>query len=220
MEHDQKKYHFIYKTTNVITGKFYVGMHSTNNLDDGYIGSGRRLKYSILKYGISNHQFEILEFYETRQQLCDRERELVNEEMLLDSLCMNLKVGGRGGFLPIEACRRGGQQQHTSDTTSRKCLRLRDKDVREKAANTLKETLAQKKLDGYDSFFACREKVLTDEVKEKRRKTFAAIGHQQGAANSQFGTCWVFNDTNQVAKKIKVEELQEMLDSGWRRGRR
>lgn len=69
-------------------------------------------------------------------------------------------------------------------------------------------------------FFACREKVLTDEVKEKRRKTFAAIGHQQGAANSQFGTCWVFNDTDQVAKKIKVEELQEMLDNGWRRGRR
>lgn len=33
------KYNFIYKTTNQINGKVYIGIHSTNKLNDGYIGN-------------------------------------------------------------------------------------------------------------------------------------------------------------------------------------
>lgn len=33
------EYHFIYKTTNLLTGKYYIGMHSTNDLNDGYLGA-------------------------------------------------------------------------------------------------------------------------------------------------------------------------------------
>ena len=43
--------HYIYKTTCNITNKYYIGMHSTSNLEDGYLGSGKRLRYSIRKYG-------------------------------------------------------------------------------------------------------------------------------------------------------------------------
>lgn len=35
-----RKYHYIYKITRNQDGKFYVGMHSTDDLDDGYFGSG------------------------------------------------------------------------------------------------------------------------------------------------------------------------------------
>ena len=51
MSHLQKKYHFIYKTTDTRNGNFYIGMHSTKNLNDGYIGSGTRLKHLIYKHG-------------------------------------------------------------------------------------------------------------------------------------------------------------------------
>ena len=64
-----KRYHFIYKTTNVITNKFYIGMHSTDDLDDGYLGSGNYLMNSINKHGMDNHHRQILEFHTDRKTL-------------------------------------------------------------------------------------------------------------------------------------------------------
>lgn len=56
-----KKHNFVYLTTNLITGKCYVGSHETNNLLDGYIGSGSYFKNSVKKYGKDNFKREILE---------------------------------------------------------------------------------------------------------------------------------------------------------------
>jgi group I intron endonuclease len=96
---NQKKYHFIYKTTCNVNSKYYLGMHSTDNLDDGYIGSGTRLWHSIKKYGRENFSIEILEFLSDRELLKIRELELINAEKLVDPLCMNLRVGGEGGWI-------------------------------------------------------------------------------------------------------------------------
>jgi group I intron endonuclease len=94
MPRKQKKYHFIYKTTNLINNKFYVGIHSSDVLDDNYLGSGIYLRNSIKKYGRKNHKRDILEFFPDRKALSDREENMVNEEILKDPLCMNLKSGG------------------------------------------------------------------------------------------------------------------------------
>lgn len=51
----RRKYHYIYKTKCLLTNKYYIGMHSTDNLDDGYVGSGKRLWYSINKHGLKKH---------------------------------------------------------------------------------------------------------------------------------------------------------------------
>lgn len=90
-------YHYFYKTINLINNKFYYGIHSTSNLDDGYIGSGKKLWLSIQKYGIENFSKEIIEFFPNRTLLLSKEREIVNEELLSNLLCMNLKIGGEGG---------------------------------------------------------------------------------------------------------------------------
>ncbi len=97
MPRKQKKYHFIYKTTCLITNKYYIGMHSTDNLEDGYLGSGKKLWYSLNKYGKEKHKIEKLEFFKNRKKLKEREKQMVNEELLHDPLCMNLKEGGNGG---------------------------------------------------------------------------------------------------------------------------
>jgi len=97
MPRKQHKYHFLYKTTNIINEKFYVGMHSTSDINDGYLGSGKRLRYAINKYGKENFKMERLTFFETRQLLVNAETDIVNEDLLKDPLCMNLMTGGKGG---------------------------------------------------------------------------------------------------------------------------
>lgn len=89
-------FHLIYKTTNIINQKFYIGMHSISNLNDGYIGSGKIIRNSIKKYGKENFKFEAIEWYPDRISLRNREKELVNDDLLKDPMCMNLQTGGSG----------------------------------------------------------------------------------------------------------------------------
>ncbi len=93
------KYHYIYKITNLKNGKYYIGMHSTYNLDDGYMGSGVKIKKSIERFGKDNHETIILEYCTTRCMLKKREKEIVNEIVLKDIKCLNMKEGGDGGFV-------------------------------------------------------------------------------------------------------------------------
>lgn len=71
-------YHYIYKITNLINGKIYIGQHTTSNLDDGYTGSGKILIRAIKKYGVENFRKEIQGFYEDIDELNYMERLFVD----------------------------------------------------------------------------------------------------------------------------------------------
>lgn len=91
------KIHFIYKTVCLVTGKYYIGMHSTVNENDYYMGSGKVLRRSIQKHGVENHRREVLQYAHDRAELIMLEKSLVTLDLLDDPLCMNLKEGGLGG---------------------------------------------------------------------------------------------------------------------------
>lgn len=91
-----KKYHYIYKITNDINSKYYIGVHSTDNLHDGYFGSGNAIKAAIKKYGKENFTKEILEFVNSENEKYQREYELVTEDVVNDPQSYNMTIGGSG----------------------------------------------------------------------------------------------------------------------------
>lgn len=94
---NRRKYHFIYKTVCSINGKYYIGMHSTDDMNDGYMGSGKKIQYLLKKYGKENHTLTILEdcSEQGREYLRLRERVWVDETRLTDPLCLNIDLGGK-----------------------------------------------------------------------------------------------------------------------------
>jgi hypothetical protein len=64
----------IYKITNLINGKVYIGKHETKNINDNYFGSGKLIRRAIKKYGISNFKKEILFQFSSREEMNAKEK--------------------------------------------------------------------------------------------------------------------------------------------------
>jgi hypothetical protein len=93
----KKKYNYFYKIVNKINGHFYYGIHSTDDLNDGYMGSGSRLHTAYKKYGVENFYKEILRFFDSRKEATEYEAEVVNEELVYCDDCYNVARGGEIG---------------------------------------------------------------------------------------------------------------------------
>lgn len=91
----------IYRITNKINGKTYIGQHKYKDLNDDYMGSGKHLKAAQAKYGIENFKKEILVFNVSKKEHIDllektfiaAEREKVGVEN-----CYNITGGGEGAL--------------------------------------------------------------------------------------------------------------------------
>jgi hypothetical protein len=207
-----RKHHFIYKTTCLLNNKYYIGMHSTNNLNDGYLGSGKRLRSSINKYGAENFKCEILEFLPDRTALAKREKELVNEKTLKDPNCLNLMCGGTGGFISIEQQRYrsiAGGNAFANKLKNDAGLKLRYQQHGSEQMHRLHE-LGKVKHDNFAG--------KTHSAEAKQKISLSKKGKGVGKENSQFGTCWITNGFDN--KKIKKDELNKFLKNGWLLGRK
>ena len=88
---------YIYKTTNLINGKIYVGQHKTDTFDKYYKGSGQLLTRAFKKYGKSNFACEVLATAETKEELNILETYWIAELNTMDTLVgYNLTEGGEG----------------------------------------------------------------------------------------------------------------------------
>lgn len=88
-------YYYIYKITNINNGKFYIGSHKTNDLDDGYFGSGVYLKRSIKRYGKDSFIKENILFCDSVEQMLQKETEIL--QRYKDDVTYNLKFCSCGG---------------------------------------------------------------------------------------------------------------------------
>lgn len=91
-------YYTIYKTTNLINGKIYIGYHSTKNPNDDYLGSGKLLNQAIEKNGADKFIKQVLYTFTSKEEALQKERELVNEDFINRKDTYNIKLGGEGGW--------------------------------------------------------------------------------------------------------------------------
>ena len=90
-------HYLIYKITNKVNGKIYIGQHQTEDLNDGYMGSGQNIRRAIKKYGVENFKKEILYYCTDWDTMNSMEEVLVDNEFINREDTYNLRVGGSHG---------------------------------------------------------------------------------------------------------------------------
>lgn len=94
---EKQQYFIIYKITNLLTNKFYVGAHITTNVNDKYFGSSKHLKKDIKILGKENFKKEILFTFDSKEKMLKKEAEIVNKEFCFRTDTYNMMVGGITG---------------------------------------------------------------------------------------------------------------------------
>jgi GIY-YIG catalytic domain len=215
-------YYTIYKITNQIDGKIYIGSHKTKDLNDSYMGSGKYLKHAIQKHGIENFTKDILFVFDTPEEMYAKEADIVNDDFLALENTYNLKTGGFGGFDYINE---QGLQGFT-DIETAKLGRSRTNQILEKKYGpnwrslylsperrvaASKKGAETRKRRGYKSN---TNQMNTPAAVERKKQKLKEIKHQQGDRNSQFGKIWI---TDGVSSKSIFKD--DSMPDGWYRGR-
>jgi hypothetical protein len=176
------------------------------------MGSGKRLRYSIRKHGKDNHTKEILEYLLTREDLVLREIEIVSNELIAEPMCMNLVIGGQGGFISLEGVKKGGI---TSGNLHKERL-ITDIEYSNKHKKNASDNLKKLICAGKIKPFNWKGHQHTEESKQLMSETSKGMG--VGETNSQYGTCWITKEG--INKKIKKEDLETYQLDGWLKGRK
>ena len=198
----------IYKITNLLDGKIYIGKHQTKDLNDGYMGSGKILRRSIAKHGIENFKKEILFQFDNEADMNAKEAELVTEEFCLREDTYNLCPGGQGGwgYVNTTGLRSSGHSELMYKKVSNT---LKGRSPSPSTVKGIKLAHSTGKYR-YDTFTG---KAHNDETKKKIGEANSRL---TGQRNSQFGTMWITN--GQENKKIKRDV--DIIPEGWYKGRK
>ena len=199
-----KTYFFIYRTTNLINGKFYIGKHVTKRIDDGYLGSGVALKAAIKKYGRENFKREILLECCSPEELNEQEKSIVTKDFVASPSTYNLTVGGSGG---------GGNAEHffrncTPSENARKAANtiLNRPDVLSARNSKISEKTKQRYTTKPESFIGgisnLGKRKETDEGIQKQiasRKIYTDNMHAQ----------WLENVKDGINKQLNAKQIAE-----------
>lgn len=159
----------VYKTTNLLTGQYYIGKHSQNSDNfDGYFGSGIRLRRSIAKYGKENFVRETLGEYHNEEQAYIAEIFILGTSWKTDPLCYNMSAGGLGlgkGFKMTE------ETKH----------KMKYRRPGYKHSEETRKKISQAQVGNKNHMFG-----TTRSVEDKNKISKGLVGKYVGEKNSQF----------------------------------
>ena len=231
------KYGYIYKTTNLINGKFYIGKHRGSAFDKTYLGSGLLIMKAVKKEGRKNFSCEVIEWCKTPDELNERERFWVEELNARDlTIAYNLCAGGMGGarHFTEDTLKRMSEMKkgthHTKETIEKikdafrnmseedkqlRSKRLRESHIGKKHTNEQKAKIGKTLHNRYasgDLVSACKDK---PSVNKGRKLTEEQANHCRQVCK---GRIWIHNEVS--SKMIFPEDLDTYEKLGWLKGRK
>jgi len=217
-------FYYLYEIKNNLNGKIYVGVHTTDDMNDSYMGSGKVINRAIQKYGIDNFTKVILELFEDTKTMYAREKEVVTEEFLSRDDVYNLRRGGYGGFDYINKHKDAAYFNTRSENGKKfNCKTTPILNPKWGPKYGKNSPFYGKKMPFNfsinESFRAeCASKAMSAESQKKRLDTMIKNKHGQGEKNSQFGTCWIYHELIGY-KKCSKNDIAEYIEQGWIKGR-
>jgi group I intron endonuclease len=205
-------FYLIYKITNNIDGKIYIGSHKTKNVNDDYMGSGKYLNRAYLKYGLDNFTKEIMFVFDNAKDMYAKEAELVNDDFLTEGNTYNLKRGGFGGFDYINNT--GINNKANQCSKAGKAAAALGGGFKGKKHSEATKQYMSTILTGRPGTFVGK----THSIDTKNLLSTIKKGTGVGERNSQFGTMWITNGVENL--KIRKEELDNYLIRGYNKGRK
>lgn len=222
-------YGYIYKTTNLITNKFYIGQkHSEVFLGEKYLGSGKRLNDSIKHYGKENFKVELIEEIESKELMDEREIYWIAYYNATNpDIGYNISEGGNVNRTMIGINNPFYMKKHSEE--SKKLMS--EHNARPMLGKHHSEETKEKIASGN------RGKVVSNEAREKlslnakNNPNYGMRGKpvkeetrlklsiaKKGKPTSARGSIHITNDVED--KMVHEDELDYYLSIGWRKGRK
>lgn len=195
---------YIYKTTNLINGKIYVGKSSKSISEStSYYGSGIIFFKALKKYGKENFKKEIIEELESIEEMNNREKYWIETLNAQDSsIGYNLANGGDGGdtssFIDYS---NPEYKKKLSDAQSG------EKNSQYGKKHTKKELINRKFIKyGKDNHMTGRKQ--SDEFKKRVSEA------NKGSGNGNYGKVWCVEETS-TNKSGRKMFLKDNIPDGW-----
>lgn len=201
----------LYKITNLLNNKIYIGIHKTNNDNDGYMGSGKLIKFAIKKYGIVNFKKEIIHRFTSLDEARAKEKEIVDEEYILSNNTYNISIGGGLGSKEINGLS-FASRKHSEETKQK--IRL---------ARIGKSYLTEEGLSNIIHFNKTnedRKKKISNALKNRPSNNIKGInGSNYGKEckrgyKRKYKQMWI----NDGAKSTRIK-CDDSIPQGWKKGR-